>query len=206
MVCTNDADLYETVRMLRAHGMVRELDSDSRKRGVLRTSYPDLNPDFIFAHPGYNVRSTEINAVIGRSQLQPPRRQHRAAHREPACSSSQQSRPGLYRTDFATEGSSNYAFTLILRAAGRRALCQRVMATLREQRRRVPPRHRGRRQPGAPAVPAPAGSGRMPGSRFPRRGPRPFLRLLHRQLSDAGARQDSAAVRAAQRSCAKSIA
>ena len=29
----------------------------------------DLNPDFIFAFPAYNVRNTEIGAIIGRSQL-----------------------------------------------------------------------------------------------------------------------------------------
>src|SRR6185312_16768557 len=69
MICTNEPQLYETVRMLRSHGMVREA-----KSGDLKNSYSsrhaDLNPDFIFAFPGYNVRSTEINAVIGRSQLQ----------------------------------------------------------------------------------------------------------------------------------------
>ena len=54
--------------MLRSHGMVRELDSDSRKKEYA-DEYSDLNPDFLFAHAGYNVRSTEINAVIGRSQL-----------------------------------------------------------------------------------------------------------------------------------------
>ena len=31
MVCTNDEEIYETVRMLRAHGLVRELDSQARK-------------------------------------------------------------------------------------------------------------------------------------------------------------------------------
>ena len=51
----------------------------SREARATPTTYPDLNPDFIFACPAYNVRSTEINAVIGRSQLKPPRRQQRAA-------------------------------------------------------------------------------------------------------------------------------
>ncbi|HXE41681.1 MAG TPA: DegT/DnrJ/EryC1/StrS aminotransferase family protein, partial [Candidatus Baltobacteraceae bacterium] len=60
MVCTDDADLYECVRMLRGHGMVRELESDSRKREHA-DDFPDLNPDFIFALAGFNVRSTEIN-------------------------------------------------------------------------------------------------------------------------------------------------
>ncbi len=129
MVCTNNADLYEMVRMLRSHGLVRELDSISRKREVA-DEYSDLNPDFIFACPGYNVRSTEINAVIGRSQLKRldaniERRSENLrlflTHLDPAA----------YQTDFATEGSSNYAFTLVLRRPDAR-LCERVMAGLRE--------------------------------------------------------------------------
>src|SRR5581483_6873784 len=68
MVCTDNYDLYETVRMMRAHGMVREMDCNGRKWDYA-DEFPDLNPEFIFAFPAYNVRSTEINAVIGRSQL-----------------------------------------------------------------------------------------------------------------------------------------
>ena len=68
MISTNDPHLYETARMFRSHGMVRESTSDQIKRSYWE-KYPDLNPDFIFAFPAYNVRSTEINAVIGRSQL-----------------------------------------------------------------------------------------------------------------------------------------
>ncbi len=68
MVCTDDRGLYETLRMFRSHGMVRECSSQEARAPYYR-QYPDLNPDFIFAFPAYNVRSTEINAVIGRSQL-----------------------------------------------------------------------------------------------------------------------------------------
>jgi CDP-6-deoxy-D-xylo-4-hexulose-3-dehydrase len=39
--------------------------------------------------------------------------------------------PDLYRTDFRTEGSCNYAFTLILKEPDA-GLCQRVMTALRE--------------------------------------------------------------------------
>jgi CDP-6-deoxy-D-xylo-4-hexulose-3-dehydrase len=128
MVCTNNADLYETLRMLRAHGLVRELDSESRKREYA-DEFPDLNPDFIFAHPGYNVRSTEINAVIGRSQLKRldanVRRRTENLH-----TFLENLDPELYRTDFATEGSSNYAFTLIFRRPDPE-LCERVMRVLR---------------------------------------------------------------------------
>jgi CDP-6-deoxy-D-xylo-4-hexulose-3-dehydrase len=129
MVCTNDADFYETVRMLRSHGLVRELDSDSRKKEYA-DEHPDLNPDFIFAHAGYNVRSTEINAVIGRSQL---RRLDEGVRRrtENLLLFLENLDPGAYRTDFATDGSSNYAFTLVLREPDA-DLCRRVMACLRE--------------------------------------------------------------------------
>jgi CDP-6-deoxy-D-xylo-4-hexulose-3-dehydrase len=129
MVCTNDADLYEAVRMLRSHGLVRELDSDSRKREYA-DEYPDLNPDFIFAHAGYNVRSTEINAVIGRSQL---RRLDEGVRRrtENLLLFLDNLDPAAYQTDFATEGSSNYALTLILRQPDA-ARCRRVMACLRD--------------------------------------------------------------------------
>ena len=49
MVCTNDKVMYENLRMLRSHGMVREAD-ESLKVGY-QTLHPDLNPDFIFAFP-----------------------------------------------------------------------------------------------------------------------------------------------------------
>jgi CDP-6-deoxy-D-xylo-4-hexulose-3-dehydrase len=128
MVCTNNADLYEMVRMLRGHGMVRELDSASRKR-EMADECPDLNPDFIFAHPGYNVRSTEINAVIGRSQL--PRLDANVRRRtDNLLAFLAHLDPDLYRTDFATQGSSNYAFTLVLKHPDE-CLCRRVMTTLR---------------------------------------------------------------------------
>lgn len=128
MVCTNDVDFHETVRMLRAHGMVRELESESRRRDYA-DEYPDLNPDFIFALPAYNVRSTEINAVIGRSQL---RRLDEGVRRrtENLLLFLGHLDADAYQTDFATEGSSNYALTLILRHPDE-GLSRRVLSALR---------------------------------------------------------------------------
>lgn len=128
MVCTNDPEVYQTVRMLRSHGMVRESTSDELKQSY-RTKHPDLNPDFIFAFPAFNVRSTEINAVVGRSQLK----------RLDACNRIRSENfrlflehldPDRYQTDFETKGSCNYAFTLILREPDPAAR-DAVSATLR---------------------------------------------------------------------------
>jgi CDP-6-deoxy-D-xylo-4-hexulose-3-dehydrase len=113
MVCTDDPELYETVRMLRSHGMVREAKSpDTRRRYHER--YPDLNPDFIFAFPSYNMRSTELNAIIGRSQLKrlDANNAVRTRNLKSFLAGLDASR---YRTDFALEGSSNYALTLVLK-------------------------------------------------------------------------------------------
>jgi CDP-4-dehydro-6-deoxyglucose reductase, E1 len=113
MVCTNDEDFYETVRMMRSHGMVRELESLERKEEYWE-AHPDLNPDFIFAYPAWNVRSTEINAIIGRSQL--PRLEDNIQQRtENLMLFLNNLDSDVYQTDFATEGSSNYALTLILK-------------------------------------------------------------------------------------------
>jgi len=128
MVSTNDENLYQTVRMFRGHGMIREMDCNGRKFDYI-DEYPDLNPEFIFAFPAYNVRSTEINAVIGRSQL----KRLDAGNRQRTANLKLFLRhldSDLYRTDFAVEGSSNYAFTLILKEPDN-DLCNRVMGLLR---------------------------------------------------------------------------
>src|SRR5581483_153919 len=113
VVCTNDPHLYETVRMLRSHGMVREAISPALRERY-KEQHPDLNPDFIFAFPAYNVRSTEINAVIGRSQLKRLDANNRLRTRNLSLFLEHLD-PRRYQTNFATEGSCNYAFTLVLK-------------------------------------------------------------------------------------------
>lgn len=115
MVCTDDSEFYEVVRMLRSHGMVREATSAELKDRY-KKQYSDLNPEFIFAFPAYNVRSTEINAVLGRTQLKrlDENNERRTANLKLFLEGLD---PKKYRTDFAIEGSCNYAFTLVLKKA-----------------------------------------------------------------------------------------
>jgi CDP-6-deoxy-D-xylo-4-hexulose-3-dehydrase len=131
MVCTNDSAIYETVRMLRSHGMVRESTSADVKR-TYREKYPDLNPEFIFAFPAYNVRSTELNAVIGRSQLNRLDDNNRLRTRNLQVFLEHLD-PSRYQTDFAVDGSCNYAFTLVLREPDH-VLCQNVMDALKQHK------------------------------------------------------------------------
>ena len=129
VVSTDDRDLYEMVRMFRSHGMVREC-SDEQYKTPYYEHHPDLNPDFIFAFPAYNVRSTEINAVIGRSQLK-RLDANNAIRRRNLDLFLKNLDSTKYRTDFETAGSCNYAFTLVLKNPDD-ALRDRAMQTMRE--------------------------------------------------------------------------
>jgi len=115
MISTNDANLYQVLRMLRSHGMVRE-SSDESLRQTYRDRYPDLNPNFIFSFPAYNMRSTEIAGIIGRSQL-PRLNANNAIRTRNLQLFLVNLDPAKYQTEFAVAGSSNYALTLVLRHA-----------------------------------------------------------------------------------------
>jgi len=113
MICTDDPAVYEQARMLRSHGMVREaISTDVKAR--YQSDNPELNPDFIFAFPAYNVRNTELGAILGINQLKRLDKnvELRTNNMLQFLSLIDVDR---YRTDFEIEGSSNYAFNLILK-------------------------------------------------------------------------------------------
>jgi CDP-6-deoxy-D-xylo-4-hexulose-3-dehydrase len=129
MVCTNDPIVYQQIRMLRSHGMVREANDPQVKSDYVK-DYPELNPDFIFAFPAYNVRNTEIGGILGLSQIKRLDKnvQIRTAN---MLRFLEKIDPNKYRTDFKIEGSSNYAFNLVLKKADK-AFVDRLMARLIE--------------------------------------------------------------------------
>ncbi len=112
MVCTDHEHAYEILRMLRSHGLVREMKNE-RFKCVAVAESPDLDPEFIFAHPAYNVRSTELNAVIGRSQLK-RLDANNAKRTENLLLFLALLDPKRYRTVYAVAGSSNFALPLVL--------------------------------------------------------------------------------------------
>jgi len=113
MICTDDPAVYEQARMLRSHGMVREaISTDVKAR--YQSENPELNPDFIFAFPAYNVRNTEVGAILGINQLKRLDKnvELRTQNMLQFLSLIDADR---FRIDFEIEGSSNYAFNLILK-------------------------------------------------------------------------------------------
>jgi len=67
MVCCNNLDDDRVIKSSRAHGWIRELD-DLFKEEIINEENLDYQK-FLFWDMGYNVRPTEISAVMGEHQL-----------------------------------------------------------------------------------------------------------------------------------------
>lgn len=69
-VCTDDRDLAEMLRLVRAHGWDRNLNNNQKE--LLRKKFgihSDFYGSYTFYDLGYNFRPTEINGFIGNNQL-----------------------------------------------------------------------------------------------------------------------------------------
>ncbi|MDD9950720.1 MAG: DegT/DnrJ/EryC1/StrS family aminotransferase [Zetaproteobacteria bacterium] len=62
---TESADCAEMLRVLRAHGWVR----DSSNKDHYCAQNPEIDPKFLFVNTGYNLRLTEVQAAMGIRQL-----------------------------------------------------------------------------------------------------------------------------------------
>ncbi len=67
MISMNDEKIYELSKLFRSHGMTREVSNETQEE--YKNKYPNLNPLFTFAVAGFNMRSTELNAVLGIEQM-----------------------------------------------------------------------------------------------------------------------------------------
>lgn len=69
MICTDDEELYKIILSIRSHGWDRDLPKDEQDR--LRKNYniDDFHTLYTFYYPGFNLRSTDLQAFIGISQI-----------------------------------------------------------------------------------------------------------------------------------------
>ncbi len=129
VICTDDDLFYQYARMFRSHGMIRECAPEYKER--FEKESPNTYPEFTFKVPGFNMRSTELNAVIGLNQLK--RLDDNNVKR---CENFNLFLDKLdsakYYTDFTREGTVNYALILLLREADD-GLYKRVCSMLKEE-------------------------------------------------------------------------
>ena len=114
MVCTNNKKFYETIKMLRGHGLLRE-SGNSTFESKIKKKYKNLSPNFIFMYSAFNMRNNEVQAVIGINQLKRLNKNNsiRAKNFEFFLKNLNKDK---FFTNFKIPGNSNYAFPIILRS------------------------------------------------------------------------------------------
>tara|TARA_R110000824_G_scaffold9309_1_gene41700 strand:+ start:4172 stop:5335 length:1164 start_codon:yes stop_codon:yes gene_type:complete len=70
MVNTDDCDLYNLLLMLRSHGWAKDLDPASYSQLISDNDIDDFHKPFTFFVPGFNLRSTDLQAFIGLRQME----------------------------------------------------------------------------------------------------------------------------------------
>jgi len=113
MISTNDKKIYELSKILRSHGMVRESKNKIFEKKIIK-KYKELSPKFIFLYTTLNFRNTEIGATIGINQLKSldSNNLKRSKNFEYFTKHLDNTK---YWNDFDLNGSSNYAFPIILK-------------------------------------------------------------------------------------------
>ena len=118
-VCVSNDKLYDLAKLFRSHGMTREASLELQTE--YQQNHPDLNPLFTFAVAGFNMRSTELNAVLGLEQLQ--RLDYNIeCRRDNLDIWLKHLDPSKFKTSFDVEGNSNFALPLVMQESYRNSL------------------------------------------------------------------------------------
>ena len=108
MVCTDDDELYHHLLLLRSHGLLRELPAEER----IKRKVEGIDHRFTFLCNGYNVRNTDVHAVLGINQMKRldncvKRRNENFRHFTNKLDHDK------YHCDFIVDGVSNFALPII---------------------------------------------------------------------------------------------
>jgi CDP-6-deoxy-D-xylo-4-hexulose-3-dehydrase len=69
IISTNDDEVYNTLLQLRSHGWDRDLSTEAQKELREKWGVNDFSALYTFYVPGFNLRSTDLQAQIGIKQL-----------------------------------------------------------------------------------------------------------------------------------------
>ena len=68
-VTTNDTKLYNLMLSIRSHGWSRDVDSNFKEEWKSEFNIDEVREYYTFYYPGFNLRSTDLNAFVGINQL-----------------------------------------------------------------------------------------------------------------------------------------
>ena len=129
MICTNSKEIDTLVKMKRGHGLLRDSQNETLINKT-KKKLKDLNSDFIFLTEGFNLRNNELSAVIGLQQLKRLNKIIKARNLNHRLFI-KHLRKDIFFTDFNLNGSSNYAFQLILKKRNKK-LFNKVLSVLKK--------------------------------------------------------------------------
>ena len=69
LISTDDKRLYDMLLMLRSHGWGKDLDHKTHAALIAQYGVDDFHSPFVFYEPGFNMRSTDLNAFLGMRQI-----------------------------------------------------------------------------------------------------------------------------------------
>jgi len=69
MVCTSDEELSDILLQIRSHGWPKDLAGEKEALQAQKHDVIEFNRRFTFYYPGFNMRSTDLNARLGLTQL-----------------------------------------------------------------------------------------------------------------------------------------
>ena len=69
MICTDDKELYENLKMSRSHGWTRNNSDEFKKKMRDQNEIDDFYDIYAFYNLAFNFRPTEINGFIGNTQI-----------------------------------------------------------------------------------------------------------------------------------------
>tara|TARA_B100001564_G_C20629393_1_gene666336 strand:+ start:52 stop:1227 length:1176 start_codon:yes stop_codon:yes gene_type:complete len=126
MISTNSKEIDSMAKMKRGHGLLRE-SKNTKLISKTKSTYKDLNSDFIFFTEGFNLRNNELSAVIGIEQLKRLNKNIKARNQNHQLFL-KKIRKDIFFTGFNLKGSSNYALHLILKKRDKKLFKKVLMA------------------------------------------------------------------------------
>lgn len=111
MISTDDRELFELARAIRAHGWTRDLPHDSV---VYERTDDDFFEAYRFIVPGYNVRPLEFCGAVGLAQLRKLPQMTRQRRRNLAYFQSLFGLDDRFIIQRETGNSSSFCFTIVL--------------------------------------------------------------------------------------------
>ena len=69
MIISNDDEFVKVLKSIRSHGWARDLDTKTQKAFSNEFGINSFRESFTFYYPGFNLRSTDLNAFIGLQQM-----------------------------------------------------------------------------------------------------------------------------------------